>query len=42
MPAYPIGRISLSLSIIFGVVPVAMSEWKPETAPHAMVMKTNG
>ena len=34
--------MSLSLSIIFGVVPVAMSAWKPEIAPHAMVMKTNG
>ena len=27
---------------ILGVVPEAMSEWKPETAPQAMVMKTKG
>ena len=26
----------------FGVVPLAISEWKPEIAPQAMVMKTNG
>jgi len=26
----------------FGVVPLATSAWKPETAPQAMVMKTNG
>jgi hypothetical protein len=25
-----------------GVVPLAMSEWKPEIAPQAMVMNTNG
>src|SRR3954469_6988410 len=36
------GRISLSLSTIFGVVPVEMSEWKPEIAPQAIVMNTNG
>ncbi len=34
--------MSLSLSTIFGVVPVPMRPWKPEIAPHAMVMKTNG
>ena len=34
--------MSLSLSIIFGVVPVEISEWKPEIAPHAIVMNTNG
>ena len=34
--------MSLSRSIIFGVVPDAMSEWKPEMAPQAMVMNTNG
>ena len=34
--------MSLSLSIIFGVVPELMSAWKPEMAPHAMVMKQNG
>ncbi len=32
----------VSLSIIFGVVPELMSAWKPEIAPQAMVMKTNG
>ena len=26
----------------FGVVPLETSAWKPETAPQAMVMKTNG
>jgi hypothetical protein len=31
-----------SLATIFGVVPEAMSAWKPERAPQAMVMKTNG
>ena len=36
------GRISLSLSIIFGVVPVPTSEWNPDMAPHAMVMNANG
>ena len=39
---YPIGRMSLSRSIIFGVVPDAMSAWNPEIAPHAIVMNTNG
>ena len=34
--------MSDSLSIIFGVVPDAISAWKPEIAPQAMVMKTNG
>jgi hypothetical protein len=34
--------MSLSLSTIFGVVPVEISEWNPDTAPHAIVMKTNG
>ena len=32
----------VSLSIIFGVVPDEISEWKPEMAPHAMVMNANG
>ena len=31
-----------SFWIIFGVVPEAMSAWKPDSAPQAMVMKTNG
>ena len=31
-----------SFSIIFGVVPDAISEWKPERAPQAMMMKTKG
>ena len=34
--------MSVSLSIIFGVVPERDSAWKPEIAPHAIVMKTNG
>ena len=34
--------MSDSLSIILGVVPEAMSAWKPEIAPHAMVMKQKG
>src|SRR5512140_993059 len=34
--------MSLSLSTIFGVVPDEISEWKPEIAPQAMVMNTNG
>ena len=29
-------------SIIFGVVPLAISAWKPEIAPHAIVMNPNG
>ena len=32
----------VSLSIIFGVVPDAISEWNPETAPQAIVMQTKG
>jgi hypothetical protein len=28
--------------IIFGVVPEAIKEWNPETAPQAMVMHTKG
>ena len=31
-----------SFSIIFGVVPEAMSAWKPDRAPQAIVMNTNG
>ena len=42
MPPYPIIRTWLSLAIIFGVVPEAMRAWKPDSAPQAMVMKTNG
>ena len=42
MPPYPIMRTWLSLAIIFGVVPEAISEWNPERAPQAMVMNTNG
>ena len=34
--------MSVSRSIIFGVVPEPTSAWKPEIAPHAMVMNTNG
>lgn len=39
---YPMKRISFSLPIIFGVVPVPMMAWKPDKAPHAMVIKTKG
>ena len=35
-------RMSDSLSIIFGVVPDAISAWNPEIAPHAIVMNANG
>ena len=34
--------MSDSLSIIFGVVPDAISAWNPEIAPHAIVMNTKG
>ena len=34
--------MSDSLSTIFDVVPDATMAWKPEMAPHAMVMKRNG
>ena len=42
MPPKPIRRICDSRSIIFGVVPEEISEWKPETAPQAIVMNRNG
>ena len=35
-------RMCDSRSIIFGVVPDEISEWKPETDPQAIVMKRNG
>ena len=35
-------RASLSRVTIFGVVPLEMSAWKPETAPQAIVMNANG
>ncbi len=35
-------RASLSLSSILGVVPLDTSEWNPEIAPQAIVMKQNG
>jgi len=38
----PISRIDDSRSIIFGVVPDEISAWKPDTAPHAIVMNRNG
>ena len=31
-----------SFSIIFGVVPEAIRAWKPDSAPQAIVMNTNG
>ena len=42
MAPYPMGRAWLSFSSSFGVVPDAMSEWNPDSAPHAMVMNRNG
>ena len=42
MPPKPIRRMWDSFSTIFGVVPEEISAWKPETAPHAMVMNRNG
>src|SRR5664279_4371343 len=39
---YPTGKACDSLPIIFGVVPEEISEWNPEMAPQAMVMKQNG
>jgi hypothetical protein len=42
MLPYPIMRVSVSFAIIFGVVPEETSAWKPEIAPQAIVMKTNG
>ena len=35
-------RMFDSLSSSFGVVPEEISAWKPEMAPQAMVMNTNG
>ncbi len=35
-------RVWRSFSTSFGVVPDAMSAWKPDSAPHAMVTKRNG
>ena len=35
-------RTWVSFSIIFGVVPEATREWKPDSAPQAIVMNTNG
>jgi len=34
--------MSRSLAIILGVVPEPMMAWKPDRAPQAIVMKTNG
>jgi len=42
MPPYPMYRAWPSLASNFGVVPEAISAWKPETAPQAMVMNRNG
>jgi hypothetical protein len=33
---------SPSLAISLGVVPLAIRAWKPETAPHAIVMNRKG
>ena len=35
-------RASVSRSSSLGVVPLAISEWKPEIAPQAIVMKQKG
>ena len=35
-------RASVSRERSFGVVPLETSAWKPEIAPHAIVMKQNG
>src|SRR5687768_8960813 len=42
MAPYPMKRASVSLRIILGVVPEEMREWKPDTAPQAMVMNRKG
>ena len=42
MLPYPTIRTWLSLAIIFGVVPEAISAWNPDNAPQAIVMNTNG
>ena len=42
MPPYPMGRGWLSFSSSFGVVPDEISEWNPDSAPHAIVMNRNG
>src|SRR2546422_9138095 len=34
--------LPISFAISLGVVPEEISEWKPEMAPQAMVMKQNG
>src|SRR5438876_1173076 len=39
---YPTSRAWPSFISILGVVPEEMSEWKPLTAPQAMVMKQKG
>jgi hypothetical protein len=39
---YPIMRTCDSFWMSLGVVPEAISEWNPERAPQAMIMKTNG
>ena len=42
MAPYPIIRTCDSFSMSFGVVPDATREWKPDSAPQAIVMNTNG
>src|SRR5690349_16595821 len=39
---YPMSRTCDSFCTIFGVVPEDTSAWKPESAPQAIVMNTNG
>jgi len=38
----PIIRMSFSELIILGVVPEDINAWKPDIAPHAMVMNIKG
>ena len=42
MPAYPMKGACISFSSNLGVVPEEIREWKPDTAPQAMVMNRNG
>src|SRR5260370_41009799 len=42
MEPYHTMRTSRCFSIILGVVPDEMSAWKPEIAPHAIVMNAKG
>src|SRR5699024_12619624 len=41
-PKYPTNRASVSLFNCLEVVPEEISPWKPEIAPHAMVINNSG